>query len=656
VDGATAMATSTVVAGNLYAGIPSNLTVASFTDSDTSLPASSFTATINWGDGTQSSGTVVGSNGTFQVQGTHTYAQDSLDQSGGVYTVTVTVSDSSGDTLTSSSAVTVLRPPMVIESGGVETPANSLVLSNVQVAAFTVPDTTDGASEFSATIEWGDNSSSSGSIVEVSPGLFEVFGSHTYAMEDDYTITVYVDQGWSAMLAAQAAAPKAEAGSDNIWKPTKKNNQASNTANWTQGVVPNNSEAIFDNKVSDLGIEWNQNVTATTIILRNGYTESQKLDAGVTVTATKGIIMDATSQLNVDFQDTKSTLEVDGGTSTLTNFDFSGKSGTFLIKTATVNIANGAYKERTRSTIKVTGTIIDNNPFEKSVPGTLNIGNQATLEIGGANSELIAGSGGIITLNGPQPLGQGVINQYMIDAFGTNNMILVSGGAFNYKGALSRYDTINIPVYISSGAATIKLGTLVVRGKLAQQGDVSWYMSGGVTELWDRTKLDPVNGYTQRAGTLATIDSEKSTLDSTSGNINVNGGKIDIDVTWLQLGIVSLIPVLGDAPTYGALILDAKQFNMSGMLVVSVDANSNKSDVLEASNIGPANILAGSVLDVTPVGSFPAKGNFTWTIITSTNKDTTFVKFPKDNLGPLGIGTTLVNNASPKKYNLTWSK
>src|SRR5262249_34162669 len=112
-DGATASTTSTVTVGNVYAGIQSNLTVASFTDADTSVPASSFSATINWGDGTpSSSGTVTGGNGTFTVQGTHTYAQDSIDQSGGVYPVTVTVTDASGDTLTANGTVTVVRPQL----------------------------------------------------------------------------------------------------------------------------------------------------------------------------------------------------------------------------------------------------------------------------------------------------------------------------------------------------------------------------------------------------------------------------------------------------------------------------------------------------------------------------------------------------------------
>ncbi len=196
-DEATVSTTSTVTVGDIYAGLQSNLTVASFTDSDASVPASHFTATINWGDGTQSNGTVTGGNGTFTVQGTHTYAQDSIDQSGGVYQVTVMVTDQSGDTLTSNSTVTVVRPPMAgLGDNVVGQPGTAL--NNVLVAEFTEPDAADGANEFSVSINWGDGNSSSGTVVEVGPGLFAVYGSHTYAAAGSYSVQVEVSQNWGS--------------------------------------------------------------------------------------------------------------------------------------------------------------------------------------------------------------------------------------------------------------------------------------------------------------------------------------------------------------------------------------------------------------------------------------------------------------------------
>jgi uncharacterized repeat protein (TIGR01451 family) len=74
--------TISAVQGNSFSG-----TVASFTDSNTSAGAGDFTATIDWGDGTTTAGTVSGSAGSFTVQGTHTYA------SAGTFTVTTVLAD-----------------------------------------------------------------------------------------------------------------------------------------------------------------------------------------------------------------------------------------------------------------------------------------------------------------------------------------------------------------------------------------------------------------------------------------------------------------------------------------------------------------------------------------------------------------------------------
>jgi sugar lactone lactonase YvrE len=57
-------------------GAPFTGTVATFTDTNTAAAAGDFTATIRWGDGSSSAGTITGSAGSFTVQGSHTYAQE----------------------------------------------------------------------------------------------------------------------------------------------------------------------------------------------------------------------------------------------------------------------------------------------------------------------------------------------------------------------------------------------------------------------------------------------------------------------------------------------------------------------------------------------------------------------------------------------------
>ncbi len=67
------------------AGTPLSATVATITDPNLSATASAYTATVNWGDGTNSSGTISGTSGSFTVTGSHAYAAV------GSYPVAVTI-------------------------------------------------------------------------------------------------------------------------------------------------------------------------------------------------------------------------------------------------------------------------------------------------------------------------------------------------------------------------------------------------------------------------------------------------------------------------------------------------------------------------------------------------------------------------------------
>jgi len=71
-----------------------------------------------------------------------------------------------------------------------------VAFSNVEVATFVEPDLRDGPSEFTATIFWGDGSSSSGTLME-SSGVFHVLGSHSYATSGSFPIEIDVSQSWS---------------------------------------------------------------------------------------------------------------------------------------------------------------------------------------------------------------------------------------------------------------------------------------------------------------------------------------------------------------------------------------------------------------------------------------------------------------------------
>jgi hypothetical protein len=51
-------------------------TVATFQDPGSTDPPSAYAATIDWGDGTTTAGTITGSNGNYTITGSHTYTDE----------------------------------------------------------------------------------------------------------------------------------------------------------------------------------------------------------------------------------------------------------------------------------------------------------------------------------------------------------------------------------------------------------------------------------------------------------------------------------------------------------------------------------------------------------------------------------------------------
>ncbi|MDE2588179.1 MAG: YncE family protein, partial [Patescibacteria group bacterium] len=155
----------------------SYLVAGSFTDSD----STSWTGTVDYGDGSGSQPLVLNADKSFTLS--HAYTNE------GTYTVTVSVTDNQGATGTGTATITVTDIPASISTPTV--PSNPTVGSSVSTTAtFTDPDSSD---THAATITWGDGSSSAGTVTEPSgstPG--SVSGSHTYATAGSYIITISV--------------------------------------------------------------------------------------------------------------------------------------------------------------------------------------------------------------------------------------------------------------------------------------------------------------------------------------------------------------------------------------------------------------------------------------------------------------------------------
>ena len=91
-------------------GTPLNATVATIADPNTTATASAYSATINWGDGNSSAGTVAGGNGNFTVTGNHAYAVT------GAYPIAVTITSAANNlgssTVNDSAAITAAPTPV----------------------------------------------------------------------------------------------------------------------------------------------------------------------------------------------------------------------------------------------------------------------------------------------------------------------------------------------------------------------------------------------------------------------------------------------------------------------------------------------------------------------------------------------------------------
>jgi uncharacterized protein (TIGR03118 family) len=180
-DANTLAATGTPVSATEGAAFSGN--VATFSDTLVSTSAGAFAATIDWGDGATTAGTVTGSLGLFTIAGTHTY----LDE--GPFTIRSTVQDVGG---TASAAA---------QSAANVADTNALTMSPVTFAAVsgtlfsgtvvTVSDTnlTAPSNIFHASIDWGDGATTAGAV-SGGGGAFTVSGSHSYAEEGRYAAVV----------------------------------------------------------------------------------------------------------------------------------------------------------------------------------------------------------------------------------------------------------------------------------------------------------------------------------------------------------------------------------------------------------------------------------------------------------------------------------
>jgi hypothetical protein len=196
-DAATATAVATVVEANrgIVASVPSppasegtfSGTIETFTDNGATDPASNFTATIDWGDGTSSAGVVTAGSGPGQyvVSGAHTYA----DEVSGTFLVTLSEPEGGGGVGGPAFFFAVGDADALTATGSSFNATAGKAFSGT-VATFTDTNSAALASDFATTINWGDGTTTAGTVTGPTGGPFTVTGSHTYKPAGTFSVTV----------------------------------------------------------------------------------------------------------------------------------------------------------------------------------------------------------------------------------------------------------------------------------------------------------------------------------------------------------------------------------------------------------------------------------------------------------------------------------
>ncbi|HUY34130.1 MAG TPA: DUF4214 domain-containing protein [Pirellulales bacterium] len=159
-------------------------------DTAPGVTAGDFTATIAWGDGgaTSSGAVSTAGDGTFTVVGSHTYAEEASDAK-----ISVTIQQTGGTVVTVTSTATVGDATL----SGTASPiaATEGASFSGTVATFTDADPAGAATDYTATIDWGDKTALTtvtGSAFTSAGGVFSVPSSHAYADDGTYTLTVII--------------------------------------------------------------------------------------------------------------------------------------------------------------------------------------------------------------------------------------------------------------------------------------------------------------------------------------------------------------------------------------------------------------------------------------------------------------------------------
>jgi uncharacterized repeat protein (TIGR01451 family) len=175
---------------------PSDANGVSLTDT-LSAGLSLVSATTSQWSFSTSGNVVTFSLGTLAVGATATLTVTATATEDGALTSTATAGQTGpGDPNAANNAAqasTAVGEPPISGSGASFGVAQFDALNNVVVATFSHLNGSELAGDFSATIDWGDDTTSTGTVV-LAGGTYQVLGSHTYTRRGDFTLGVTISE------------------------------------------------------------------------------------------------------------------------------------------------------------------------------------------------------------------------------------------------------------------------------------------------------------------------------------------------------------------------------------------------------------------------------------------------------------------------------
>jgi PKD repeat protein len=164
---------------------PGNPVVATFADGNPFAVAGDFSASIDWGEGPVEAAVVSAApEAGFEVSGSHVYGTP------GTYPVRVHVDDRGGSTLEVDTTATISGALAAGSAPALHAAAQSPYSGSI--ATFTDGTPNVRSSDLLATIDWGDKTTTTGTVATTGGDGFSVSGNHTYANRGSFAVTVTI--------------------------------------------------------------------------------------------------------------------------------------------------------------------------------------------------------------------------------------------------------------------------------------------------------------------------------------------------------------------------------------------------------------------------------------------------------------------------------